>query len=118
MSDQFNSLSGPIKMEVINKIDQLDLSTLDKVHLKLLVHCLEIFKDISSRNNVSFPTECQLMEWSEFEAKKLNDQNFSLLLFEQMNSAAQKLKDYSDSIGKKPLNLILDDLIILISKNN
>ena len=118
MSYQLNSFPSPIKKEVVEMIEQLDLSTLQKLHLKLLTHCLEIFKDISKDNDESFPNEVLLREWCVLESQKLNDINFANLLFEQMQAAAHKLNYYATKIGKKPLKLELDDLILLISDND
>ena len=115
MSNQFNSFESPIKREVVEEIEKLNLSTIQKLHLKLLVHCLEVFKNMSSNTDMSFPNEILLKKWCEKEAKKFDDESFSLLLFEQMNSAAEKLKIYAKKIGKYPLNLNLNDLIDLIS---
>ena len=89
-----------------------------KLHLKLLTHCLEVFKDISLKSDIEFPDEILIKKWCENEAKKLNDESFSVLLFEQMNSAAEKLKEYSKKKGKYPLDLILEDLVDLISLEN
>ncbi len=118
MSEQFNSFMSPVKKEVVDQIERLDLSTLQKLHLKLLSHCLEVFKDISIKADKEFPNEILLKNWCENEAKKLKDDSFSLLLFEQMNSAAIKLKNYGEKTGKYPLDLNLDDLITLTSLEN
>ena len=118
MSDQFNSDNSPIKKELVDQIERLNLSTLQKLHLKLLTHCLEVFKEISSHEDMKFPKERQLYEWCQNEANKLNDETFSALLYEQMNSAATKLKDYSQKIGKYPLDLDLDDLVNMTSSEN
>jgi len=113
MSEQFNSFISPVKKEVVEKIERLDISTLQKLHLKLLSHCLEVFKDISLKADNEFPSEILLKRWCENEAKKLKDESFSILLFEQMNSAATKLVNYSNKVGKDALDLNLDDLITL-----
>ena len=115
MSDQFNFSVSPVKKEVVDQIEKLDLSTLQKLHLKLLSHCLQVFKDISFTADKVFPDEILLKRWCENEAKKLKDESFSVLLFEQMNSAALKLADYAKKTGKYALDLNLDDLITLIS---
>ena len=115
MSEQFNSFTSPVKKEVVEKIEQLNLSTLQKLHLKLLSHCLEIFKVISDKNKVEFPTEKLLREWCVKESQKLDDNDFSVLLFKQMDAAAQKILDYSQKIEKRPLELTLEDLINLTS---
>jgi len=118
MSDQFNSFISPVKKEVVDQIERLDISTLQKLHLKLLSHCLEVFKDISLEPDKELPNEIILKSWCENEAKKLKDESFSLLLFEQMNSASIKLKNYAKKIGKNSLDLDLDDLIALTSLEN
>jgi len=115
MSDQFNSFMSPVKKEVLDQIERLDISTLQKLHLKLLSHCLEVFKDISLKADNKFPNEILLKRWCENEAEKLKDDSFSELLFEQMNSAALKLNNHAKKIGKEALSLNLDDLIKLIS---
>ena len=118
MSDQFNSFMSPVKKEVVDQIERLDLSTLQKLHLKLLSHCLEVFRDISLKADKEFPDEILLKRWCESEAKKLKDESFSGLLFEQMNSASLKLKNYAKKTGKHALDLNLDDLITLTSIEN
>ena len=118
MSDQLNSFVSPVNKEVVEQIERLDLSTLQKLHLKLLSHCLEVFKDISLKADMDFPNESLLKNWCEKEAEKLKDDTFSVLLFEQMNSAANKLKNYAKETGKKSLDLNLDDLISLISSES
>ena len=115
MSEQSNYSMSPVKKEVVDQIERLDLSTLQKLHLKLLSHCLQVFKDISLKANKEFPNEILLKRWCENEAKKLKDEKFSGLLFEQMNSAAKKFKDYAKKTGKFALDLNLDDLIKLTS---
>ena len=118
MSDQLNSFVSPVNKEVVDQIERLDLSTLQKLHLKLLSHCLEVFKDISLKADMEFPNEILLKRWCESEAKRLKDESFSVLLFEQMNSAANKLKNYATKTGKLALDLNLDDLISLISSDS
>ena len=115
MSEQFNSYTSPIKKEVVEQIEKLNLSTLQKLHLKLLSHCLEIFRVISNQSKVDYPTENLLREWCVQESNKLDDKEFSTLLFEQMNAAWQKILTYSQKLGKRPLELTLEDLINLTS---
>ena len=118
MSEQFNSFNSPIEKEVVEQIEQLNLSTLQKLHLKLLSHCLEIFRVISNKGKVDYPTEKLLREWCIKESEKIDDKDFSLLLYEQMDAAGQKLLDYSKKIDKHPLELTLEDLIKLISSES
>ena len=115
MSEQFNSFTSPIEKEVVEQIEQLNLSTIQKLHLKLLAHCLGIFKVISTQSKVDFPTEKLLRDWCVKESQKLEDKEFSKLLYTQMDAAGQKLLDYSQKIEKRPLELTLEDLIQLTS---
>ena len=115
MSEQFNSFTSPIEKEVVEQIEQLNLSTIQKLHLKLLSHCLEIFRAICNQSKVDFPTEKLLREWCIKESQKLNDKDFSTLLFRQMDAAGQKILNYSKEIEKNPLELTLEDLIELTS---
>tara|TARA_B100000674_G_scaffold481329_1_gene481972 strand:- start:729 stop:1082 length:354 start_codon:yes stop_codon:yes gene_type:complete len=117
MSDQLSSFNSPIKKEVVEEIETLDLSTLQKLHLKLLIHCLEIFKSIISEAENDFPSEIQINNWCKNESQKLNDSNFSPLLFQQMNAAAKKLQSHAKNINKNALTLTLEDLILLVSKD-
>ena len=109
---------SPVKKEVVDQIERLDLSTLQKLHLKLLSHCLEVFKDISLKADKEFPNEILLKSWCENQAKKLKDESFSVLLFEQMNSAAIKFQNYAKKTGQNVLKMNLDDLIALTSLEN
>ena len=118
MSDQFNSFISPVKKEIVDQIERLEISTLQKLHLKLLSHCLEVFRDISLKADKEFPSEILLKRWCENEVKKLKDESFSVLLFEQMNSAAMKFQNYAKRTGKYVLDLNLDDLIALTSLEN
>ena len=115
MSEQFNSFTSPIEKEVVEQIEQLNLSTIQKLHLKLLAHCLGIFRVISTQSKVDFPTEKLLREWCVKESQKLEDEEFSNLLYKQMDAAGQKILDYSQKIEKRPLELTLEDLIKLTS---
>ena len=117
MSNQSNSFSSPLNQEIVQIIDQLDLSTIQKHHIRILAHCLEIFKEISKEDMSSFDENLLLREWCDKQSKKFNDQNFNELLYKQMSSAAQKLDLFSLTIGKKLKELNLDDLITLVKQN-
>ena len=117
MSDQLENFSSPIKKEVAQKIQELDLPLIQKHHVRLLTHCLEIFKNIAIANNKSFPDDQLLKEWCELESKKINDNEFTNLLFAQMNAAALKLESHSKKIGKDILDFNIDDLVDLVSND-
>ena len=117
MSNQTNSLSSPLSDEIAKNIDQLNLSIIQKHHIRLLAHCLEIFKEIAQDEISLFEEDELLREWCEKQSQQFNDKNFNQLFYEQMSSAAKKLNSFSQSIEKKIKDLNLDDLIALVEQN-
>ena len=114
MSDQLENYSSPIKEEIAQEIQELDLPLIQKHHVRLLIHCLEIFKSIALTNDGLFPNDKLLKNWCEIEAKKINDITFRDLLFDQMTAAAKKLENHSKKISKNKLDFNLDDLVNLV----
>ena len=100
MSDQTNSFSSPLNQETIQTIDELNLSIIQKHHIRILAHCLEIFKEIAKDDKSLFQEYDLLREWCEGQSQKFKDNNFNQLLYEQMSSAAKKLNSFSQSINK------------------
>ena len=117
MSHQTNFFSSPLKDEIVKKIDQLDLPTMQKHHVRLLAHCLEIFKEIAKDDMTLFQEDELLREWCLKQSQKFNDKNFNQLFFEQMSSAAKKLNSFSLSVDKSFKQLNLEDLITLVKGN-
>ena len=117
MSNQTNSFSSPLSDEMVKKIEQLNLSIIQKHHIRLLAHCLEIFKEISKDDMTSFEENELLYEWCQKQSQKLNDKNFNQIFYEQMSSAAKKLNSFSQKIGKTLKELDLEDLVILVMQN-
>ena len=117
MSNQTNWLSSPLSDEVVKNIDQLNLSIIQKHHIRLLAHCLEIFKEISKEDLYVFEEDELLREWCEKQSEQFNDKNFNQIFYEQMSSAAKKLNSFSLSMKKKFKDLNLEDLIILVEQN-
>ena len=117
MSNQTNSFSSPLKDEIVKNIDQLNLSIIQKHHIRILAHCLEIFKEIAKDDISLFEEDKLLREWCERQSEKFNDKNFNQLLYEQMSSAAKKLNSFSQTIEKKFKELDLEDLVTLVEQN-
>ena len=117
MSYQTNSFHSPLSDEIIKNIDQLNLPILQKQHIRLLAHCLEIFKEIGNDDVSLFEEDALLKDWCEKQSNKFNDKNFNQLFYEQMSSAAKKLNTFSQSIEKDLNELDLEDLIILVKQN-
>ena len=117
MSNKTNSFSNPLRGEIIKNIDNLNLPTIQKHHVRLLAHCLEIFKDIAEEEISVFEEDKLLQEWCEKQSQKFKDKDFNQLFYEQMSSAAKKLNSFSQSIEKKFKDLDLEDLITLVEQN-
>ena len=118
MSNQTNSFSSPLNDEVVKNIDLLNLTIVQKHHLRILAHCLEIFKEIAKDEKYTFQENELLREWCYEQSQKFKDENFNKLFYEQMSSAAKKLNSFSQIQGKTLRELDLEDLIILISENS
>ena len=119
MSNQTNSFLSPLDEEAIKNIDQLNLSIIQKHHVRLLAHCLEILKKIALRDeNPFFDEDEALREWCEKQSQEFNDKKFNKLFYEQMSSASKKLNSYSKKAGKKFKELDIEDLIILVKLNS
>ena len=117
MSNQTNSSSSPLSDEIVKSIDQFNLPIIQKHHVRLLAHCLQILKEIS-KDEISLSEEDDLLrKWCEKQSQKFNDKNFDQLFYEQMSSAAKKLKSFSQHIKKNFKELDIEDLISLVEKN-
>ena len=117
MSNQTNSFPSPLSDEIVKNIDQLNLPIIKKHHVRLLAHCLEIFKEIAKDKKSLLDEDELLKEWCEKQSQKFNDENFNQLFYEQMSSAAKKLNSFSQSIEKPLKELDLEDLITLVEQN-
>ena len=118
MSNQTNSFSNPLSDEIVQTIDQLSLPSIQKHHIRLLAHCLGIFKEIANVDMSSIEEDIILREWCIKQSKKFNDKNFNELFYQQMSSAAKKLNEFSLKQGKNFKELELTDLIILVRQNS
>ena len=117
MSNQTNSFPSPLSDEIVKNIDQLNLPIIKKHHVRLLAHCLEIFKEIGKDKKSLLEEDEILKEWCEKQSQKFNDKNFNKLFYEQMSAAAKKLNFFSKSIKKDFKELDLEDLVILVEQN-
>ena len=116
MSNHFDPLSNLLNMQTIQEIDNLDLSIMQKHHLRILAHCLQVLKIITADNNFKYQKQNPLREWCDNQSKKFNDKKFSELFYEQLESTEKKLNTFSQTIGKKVEDLEIDDLVLLVSK--
>ena len=116
MSNHLDPLSNLIKIETIKEIDNLDLTIMQKHHLRILAHCLQILKIINLDNNVEYQNKKLLREWCDNQSKKFDDKKFSDLFYEQLESTSKKLSTFSKKIGKSIKDLEVDDLVLLVEQ--
>ena len=117
MSNHLDPLSNPLNIEIIQKIDNLDLSIMQKHHLRILAHCLQILKIINLDNSLEYQNKNPLREWCDNQSKKFDDKKFSDLFYEQLESTAKKLNTFSKRIGKNIKDLQIDDLVLLVEQS-
>ena len=116
MSNHLDSLSNLLNMQTLQEINNLDLPIMQKHHLKILAHCLEIFKNINVDNSFEYQNKNPLREWCDNQSKKFDDKKFSDLFYEQLESTAKKLNTFSQKIGKNIEDLEIDDLVLLVEQ--
>ena len=116
MSNNPDPLSSPLNIQTIQEIDNLNLSIMQKHHLRILAHCLETLKTISADNGFDYHNKNHLREWCDNQSKKFDDKKFSDLFYEQLESISKKLSIFSKKIGKDVEDLELDDLLLLVEQ--
>ena len=116
MSNHLDPLSNPLNMQTIQEIDNLDLPIMQKHHLRILAHCLQILKILNADNSFECQNKNSLREWCDNQSKKFDDKKFSDLFYEQIESTSKKLSIFSKKIGKKIEDLEIDDLVLLVER--
>jgi hypothetical protein len=116
MSNNLDPLSNPLNKQTIQEIDNLDLPIMQKHHLRILAHCLQILKIINADNNFEHQNKDLLREWCDNQSKKFNDKKFSDIFYEQLESTSKKLNTFSKEIGKDIYDLEVDDLVLLVKQ--
>ena len=117
MSNHLDPLSNLLNIEIIQEIDNLDLPIMQKHHLRILAHCLQILKTINVDNSLEFQHKNPLREWCDNQSKKFDDKKFSDLFYEQLESTSKKLSAFSKKIGKNIKDLDIDDLVLLVERS-
>ena len=117
MSNHLDPLSNPLNIETIQEIDNLDLPIMQKHHLRILAHCLEILKILNEGNSFEYQNKNPLREWCDNQSRKFDDEKFSDLFYAQLDSTAKKLNTFSQTIGKNFEDLEIDDLILLVEQS-
>jgi len=117
MSNHLDPFSNPLNIETIQEIDNLDLPIMQKHHLRILAHCLQILKIINVNNSFEYQNENPLREWCDNQSKKFDDKKFTDLFYEQLVSTSKKLSTFSKKIGKSIEDLEIDDLLPLVKQS-
>ena len=117
MSNHLDPLSNPLNIEIIQEIDNLNLPIMQKHHLRILAHCLQILKIINVDDSFEYQNKNLLREWCDNQSRKFDDKNFSDLFYAQLESTAKKLNIFSQRIGKNIEDLEIDDLVLLVEQS-
>ena len=117
MSNNFDPSSNPLNIQTIQEIDNLDLTIMQKHHIRILAHCLEILKIINIDDSFEYQKRNPLREWCDNQSKKFDDKKFSDLFYHQLESTSKKLSTFSNQIGKNIYDLEINDLVLLIEQS-
>ena len=117
MSNYLDPLSNPLNIQTIKEIDNLDLPIMQKHHIRILAHCLQILKIINRDDSVEYPNKNLLREWCDNQSKKFDDKEFSDLFYHQLESTSKKLSTFSKKIGKNINDLEIHDLVLLVEQS-
>ena len=116
MSNNIDPLFNPLNIQNIQEIDNLDLPIMQKHHLRILAHCLQILKILNSDNSLEYQSKNTLREWCDNQSEKFDDKKFSDLFYQQLESTSKKLSIFSKKIGKSIEDLEIDDLVLLVEQ--
>ena len=116
MSNYPDPLSNPLNIQTIKEIDNLDLPILQKHHVRILAHCLQIVKIINADDSSKLCDKNSLREWCDNQSRKFDDKKFSDLFYAQLDSTAKKLNTFSQKMGKNIEDLEIDDLVLLVEQ--
>ena len=117
MSNNVDPLSNPLNIQTIKEIDNLELPIMQKHHVRILAHCLQILKILDSYDSSELSEKNSLREWCNNQSRKFNDKKFSDLFYFQLDSTAKKLNTFSQKIGKNIKDLEIDDLVLLVEQS-
>ncbi len=117
MSNNFDPSSNPLNISTIQEIDNLDLPIMQKHHVRILAHCLQILKIINLHDISELSDKNSLKEWCDNQSRKFEDKNFSDIFYTQIVSTAKKLDIFSKRIGKNIEDLEIDDLVLLVEQS-
>ena len=117
MSNNLDPLFNPLNIQIIKYIENLDLPIMQKHHLRILAHCLQIVKIINVDDSLEYQNNNPLREWCDKQSRKFDDKKFSDLFYVQLESTSKKLSTFSKKIGKNIKDLEIDDLVLLVEES-
>ena len=117
MSNNLDPFSNPLNIKAIKEIDNLELPMMQKHHVRILAHCLQILKIMNADDSSELCDKNSLREWCDNQSRKFDDKKFSDLFYAQLDSTAKKLNIFSKRIGKNIEDLDIDDLILLVEQS-
>ena len=117
MSNNLDPSSNPLNIQIIKEIESLDLPIMQKHHVRILAHCLQILKIINEDTSFESSDKNSLREWCDNQSRKFEDKSFSDLFYAQLDSTAKKLSIFSQRIGKNIEDLEIDDLVLLVEQS-
>ena len=100
-----------VDTDVVARIDATLLPQLDRHHLRLLVHCLDSFKTMATGGDGDLPDAASRRRWCEQQPVVVEDPGFLRSLLLQLDGAGRQLDELAQQVGKRPLELSVDDLI-------
>ena len=121
MDKSQSELSGtsPLTFQELQRIEATHLPALDRHHLRLLAHCLAVFRQISGgRKDGPLPSPKAWELWCIAQPNVAADQEFRDLLLHQLQAAATQLEAMASQNKLTPLELDLNDLIAICSNNH
>ena len=117
MSNQIDPLPDSLNTQTIQAIERLDLPMMQKHHVRILAHCLNVLQTNDVDNSSLNSLKNSLKTWCDNQSKKFDDEEFSDLLYEQLLSTAKKLNAFSENIDKKVQDLDVYDLVLLVKQS-
>ena len=117
MSNHFDTFSNPLNIQTIREIDNLNLPIMQRHHVRILAHCLQIVKNLIPDDSTEFCYKNSLRAWCDNQSKKFDDKKFSDLFYEQLESTSNRLNTFSQRIGKNLKDLDIDDLVFLVEQS-
>ena len=112
MSNHLDPFSNRLKIQTIQEIDNLDLPVMQKHHLRILAHCLEVLKIKKIDNNSKLFEKNLLREWCDNQSKRFDDEKFSDLFYRQIESAAKKKREAITTIISTVIVLVRVSLLV------